>query len=167
MYLFLFRLAGAALFALLVLIPGLRGYFLLHYDAERSFDRAREYLLEVSAELDAYYEEFGGRFPTDLNALPATKRARTGTGVAYVWGGVLRARLTDLPQAMRSHRGGALLDPWGRAWVYRVDATAATARLESLGADRRPGGQGPAADLTLTKRDGETALSTLGEEPLW
>lgn len=41
-------------------------------------------------------------------------------------------------------------DPWGRPYVYEPPATAlARPRIASLGADGRPGGEGPAADISV------------------
>ncbi|MEO0650939.1 MAG: type II secretion system protein GspG, partial [Planctomycetota bacterium] len=124
-------------------------------------------LLAVSADVDAFAEDHGGQYPTDLNALPSTDDARSGVGISDVWGGVLRAPLSMAWPNLKQVRAGALLDPWGVPWLLRVDQQHQTFRLESYGADRKLGGSGDDADLVLTKREGNTALSFLDDEPLW
>ena len=163
----IFKLGGFAATGILLLLPCLRGFYLLHHDADRSLQEAREFVLAVSDEIDAYAEDHGDQYPTDLNALPSAARAREGVGISNVWGGLLRAPLSMAPSNFRQVRKGALLDPWGVPWILRVDSNHETLRLESLGPDRKVGGGGDDADLVLTKRDGQTAISFLGEAPLW
>ena len=161
------RIAATALTGALVLIPSLRGFYLLHNDGDRSAEHGHQFLMAVSDELDRYAEDHAGRFPKDLNALPMAHRDRRGVGIENIWGGVLRAPLTEMASAVRNVRAGRLLDPWGRPWLYRTDAAGETVRVESLGADGRTGGSGADVDLILTKLEQETSLSTLGHDPLW
>jgi general secretion pathway protein G len=46
-------------------------------------------------------------------------------------------------------RDAVPLDPWGRAYVYGLDASGGRYRLASLGSDGREGGAGSAADLVV------------------
>ena len=94
MFKVLLKLIGYALAGFLLLVPGLRGFYLLHHDPDRAQREAREFLLQASEELDRFAEDLGGRFPEDLNALEAVDRARSGVGIGHVWDGVLRAPLS-------------------------------------------------------------------------
>ena len=45
---------------------------------------------------------------------------------------------------------GPLLDPWGNPYVYTLPAEGESqAKIQSLGADGKPGGTGADADITL------------------
>ncbi|QDU65575.1 type II secretion system protein GspG [Engelhardtia mirabilis] len=163
----LLKIVLTALTGATILIPSLRGFYLLHNSGERATDHGHQFLMALSGDLDRFAADHGGRFPKDLNALPLAHEDRSGIGVENIWGGVLRAPLLEMLTAARNVRSGRLLDPWGRPWQYRSDVSGETVRVESLGADGKAGGSGEDADLILTKREDETALSTLGHEPLW
>ena len=163
----LLKLLGCSLGGLLMLLPCLRGFYQLHFDPEKARHTAREYLLEVAADLDDYAEDHGGRYPMSINALGATDRARQGTGIGHVWGGLLRAPLRYAWSNFRQSRQGALLDPWGTPYVYRVSPDGDAMRLESLGPDRRSGGIEEDADLILSKRGRDTSFSFLGQDPIY
>lgn len=165
MKILLLKILATVAAGLLLLIPALRGFYLLHHDDGAAADRGHRFLLAVSHALEQYAEDHGGLYPERLDAVPLPDRS--GIGIENVWSGVLRAPLGDFRGAVRAVRAGRVLDPWGRPWLYRTDPRQSMVRLESYGADRAPGGVGLDADLILTIGDGETTLTSLGDEPLW
>lgn len=168
MFKLLLKLLCSGLAGFLLLVPCLRGFYLLHHDADLAAQSAREFLLQAAQELDDFALDHGGRFPAELDALPCARRAREGSGIGFVWGGLLRAPLAESWQHLSEVRAGALLDPWGSAWRYELDPEAARVRLWSEGPDRAPGGPITTRDDLVLTMDGlATSLSFLGHEPLW
>jgi general secretion pathway protein G len=94
---------------------------------------ARLQLETVSSALEQYR--------SDLNRYPSEKEG-------------LRALVAD-PRSGQGWLGpylrdpNALLDPWGRPILYRLDPTGDRFQVESLGSDGKPGGDGLAADIHL------------------
>lgn len=163
----LIRIAVTATTGLCVLVPALRGFYLLHHSGQRAADHGHEFLMVLAQELEAWAADHADRFPADLAALPLAHRDREGIGIENLWGGALRAPLFGIPRAIADVRAGRALDPWGRPWSYRLAGEGTAVRVESYGADGAVGGVGHDADLVLTMRDGETSISSLGHEPLW
>jgi hypothetical protein len=147
-------------------VAALRGVVLLSGDADGDQARAEHFLQAVSTELDRWYQQ-SGRYPSDLNALDTAGAERDQLGVSELYGGVLRAPLTDLGAAVQNVRDGRLLDPWGSPWRYELADEGHAVRLRSYGPDRATGADASDDDIELTKRRRATAFSHHGDKPLW
>jgi len=91
-----------------------------------------------------------GVYPTQAQGLGALRQAPRDLAVPETWrkGGYIKA----LPK-----------DPWGRSYIYRVPgADGAPFSLLSLGADGKPGGSGPDADIGPEGQAGAPAGSHSG-----
>lgn len=94
---------------------------------------ARLQLDTVSAAVEMYYADVG-HYPTakeGLNALVEAPIAVSGWSGPYI----------------RDHK--ALVDPWGRPLAYADGGEDGHYRISTLGADGKPGGTGPNADLVV------------------
>jgi general secretion pathway protein G len=134
--------AGFTLIELLVvlvilgLLAALAGPRVLGYLSGARADAARLQIENFAAALDLYRLDTGA-YPTSQQGLAA---------------------LIANPDRVPGWRGPYLdsrevpLDPWGAPYVYRSPGEATPYDLVSLGADKAPGGQGDAADITSRRR---------------
>lgn len=93
---------------------------------------ARLQMTSLQTSIDLFRLDMG-RLPTSEEGLGALVRAPEDVGD---WLGPYLAR--DVPS-----------DPWGGTYLYETDASAGSFRIVSYGADRRPGGAGVNADITM------------------
>ena len=106
---------------------------LMSYPDEARVTRANGDLQALRTALDLYrMDNFS--YPSTEQGLRALVERPSGRPEAPNWrsGGYLK----DLPK-----------DPWGSDYVYLSPGRAGAFDLYSLGADRAPGGEGPAADI--------------------
>lgn len=105
-------------------------YFSQIGKSERSVAKAQ--IEGLSKALDTYRLDTG-RYPSTEQNLAA-----------------LQAKPADEPRWNGPYLQKAVpLDPWGRAYVYRVQGSGAEFELLSLGKDGQPGGEGDAADVVF------------------
>lgn len=136
------RDAGFTLIELLVvlvilgLLAALAGPRVLSYLSGAKADTARLQIQNLRQALDLYRLDFGS-YPSTQQGLQVLvsnpERAAAWTG-PYLDG-------SELP-----------VDPWGTPYVYRSPGNQALYELVSLGADKAQGGQGDAADISITQR---------------
>jgi general secretion pathway protein G len=88
------------------------------------------------------------RFQMDTGTYPTT---RDGLGALLHRPYSLTSGVWHGPYMDLAH-GGSLRDPWGRPYEYRITAGGRGTAV-TLGADGRPGGMGPARDLSGTPLD--------------
>ena len=93
---------------------------------------ARLQVQNLSTTLDLYRLQTG-HYPSENQGLSALVEKPLGEAV---WDG---------PYLKRRD---ALMDPWGRPWVYRSPGRHGAFDLYSLGADNREGGEGESQDVT-------------------
>lgn len=135
--------AGYTLIEMLVvltiisLILGLVGPRVLAYLGTSKVKTAKLQIESFASALDLFYLDTG-RYPTNSEGLAALA-ARPGNVEA--WNG---------PYV----KGGRVpLDPWGKAYVYRVAGDHSPPyEIKSFGSDGREGGSGTAADLSNVDR---------------
>lgn len=131
---------GFTLLELLIVIAilGLLGVIgtvqLYGYLGRARSDTARLQIDQLTTALDLFRIDVG-RLPTTDEGLKA---------------------LLDTPSGLTTWRGpylkktGAIVDPWGRAFVYRQPGQGADYDLLSLGADGKPGGTGEDIDVAAS-----------------
>jgi general secretion pathway protein G len=132
------RERGLTLVEMLVvlLIIGLIASFavpqVMNYVGGARHDAAAVQVKRLGGILDLYRLDVGA-YPATEQGLDALLREPRG---AVRWNGPY------LQQA------DALIDPWGRPYLYRAPGENGPYDLSSLGADGRPGGEGENADIT-------------------
>src|SRR5262245_13938823 len=130
--------AGFTLIELLVVlvILGLLAAFaapqVLKYLGRAKTDAARAQVQNIASTLDLYRLEVGS-YPSEQNGLEALLEQPADAGR---WNG---------PYVKRRD---ALMDPWGRMYVYRFPGEHGAYDLYSLGADAGEGGDGEDQDVT-------------------
>jgi general secretion pathway protein G len=136
------RDAGFTLIELLVvlvilgLLAALAGPRVLNYLSGARADTAKLQIENLRTALDLY-RLHTGNYPTTQQGL---KALMTNPDRAPGWNGpYLDSR--ELP-----------VDPWGTPYVYRSPGQREPYELVSLGADKAPGGQGDAADISSANR---------------
>jgi general secretion pathway protein G len=129
--------AGFTLIELLVvlvilgLLAAIAGPQVLKYVSSAKSDTAKMQIERLSGILDLYRLETG-RYPTQEQGLKALVEAPAGQPA---WNGPY------LKQA------DALVDPWGKPYVYRAPGRKGDFDLYTLGADGREGGDGENRDV--------------------
>ena len=113
------------------------GYFRPRGDPRAT---ARADIDALGAALETYRYD-AGRYPSTEQGLAALVRAPASSPRPWSWRG---------PYLLRP----APHDPWGAPYLYRYDGGGAGEQryvLSSYGADRRPGGSGDDADVTVRR----------------
>jgi general secretion pathway protein G len=132
------RLIGFTLLELLVVVVIIG--LLAGLVAPRYFDTLEKSKTKIArAQLDAF-EKALEQYRLDVGALPTNEQG-------------LNALMTAPPGAV-SWQGPYLkkdipLDPWGRAYVYKLSPSGRDADVISYGADGQPGGSSEASDISL------------------
>lgn len=133
--------AGFTLLELLIVISilgllGVMGTLQMYgYLARARTDTARLQLDQLTTALDL--------FRIDVGRLPSTEEG-------------LKA-LLDMPVGIATWRGpylkksNAILDPWGRPFIYRQPGDGAEFDLGTFGADGKPGGTGEDFDVAVAQ----------------
>jgi general secretion pathway protein G len=117
--------------AILSLLVALAAPRVIKYLSSAKTDTARIQIQKLGAVLDLYRLEVG-HFPTDDEGLQALVDR---PGRAETWNGpYLKNR-------------SALIDPWGRPYLYRSPGQHGDYDLYSLGADGKDGGEGEDQDI--------------------
>jgi general secretion pathway protein G len=104
----------------------------LGYLGSARSDSAKIQMKNIATALDLYRLEVG-RYPSQSDGLKALVENTTGNAA---WNG---------PYLKRK---GAVIDPWGRPYQYRIPGEHGEYDLYSLGADGSPGGEGEDRDVT-------------------
>ncbi len=131
------RQRGLTLFELLIVLailaflatlvaPRVVGYL-----GRAKSDIARTQAANIASSLELFFLDYG-RYPNDSEGLRALIEAPAG---ATEWRGPYMKEET------------ALIDPWGRAYLYRADAASDAFEVISLGRDGAEGGDGEDADI--------------------
>jgi general secretion pathway protein G len=118
---------------ILAILAGLVVPQLMSYPEEARATRARQDLQALRTALDLYRMD-NFNYPSTEQGLRALVQKPGGRPEAANWrtGGYLK----DLPK-----------DPWGSDYVFLSPGQSGDFDLYTLGADRAPGGEGPAADI--------------------
>ena len=118
---------------ILAILAGLVVPQLMSYPEEARATRARQDLQALRTALDLYRMD-NFNYPSTEQGLRALVQKPGGRPEAANWrsGGYLK----DLPK-----------DPWGSEYVFLSPGQSGDFDLYTLGADRAPGGEGPAADI--------------------
>jgi general secretion pathway protein G len=118
---------------ILAILAGLVVPQLMSYPEEARATRARQDLQALRTALDLYRMD-NFNYPSTEQGLRALVQKPGGRPEAASWraGGYLK----DLPK-----------DPWGSDYVFLSPGQSGDFDLYTLGADRAPGGEGPAADV--------------------
>ena len=95
-------------------------------------EAAKVQVQQISSALDLYRLEIG-RYPTDEEGLPALMEAPSGVSK---WNG---------PYLKKKE---AIVDPWGRQFLYKMPGQHGDYDLYTLGADNAQGGNGEDQDIT-------------------
>jgi len=131
------RSAGFTLFELLVvmLIIGL----LASYVGPRYFSQVGKSEVKATrAQMDAF-EKALEQYRLDTGHFPTTEQGL----------GALFARPNNEPKWQGPYlKKAPPTDPWGTAYLYKAPGDHGEFDLQSLGKDRRPGGNGEDADIT-------------------
>lgn len=106
---------------------------LTKYFSRARVDAAKLQMNEVGVALDLFKLDVG-RYPTTTEGLEALLKA--GSAIQGWRGPYLK-------------RDSILRDPWGRGYVYSMQADAGSYRLVSLGNDGQQGGEGDNADIVV------------------
>jgi general secretion pathway protein G len=93
---------------------------------------AKIQIANLASALDLYYLS-NGAYPSEAMGLKALVERPDG---ATSWDGPYL------------NRAGGIVDPWGRAYIYRVPGTHGKFDIASLGADGKEGGTGEDSDLS-------------------
>lgn len=117
--------------ALLGLLAGFAVPRVLQYLGSAKSETANSQIASLRSALDLYRLE-NGRYPTQAEGLKALVEKPAG---AVAWNGPYIDKETGI------------LDPWGKAYVYRPSAQDGSYALYSLGADGQEGGEGENADI--------------------
>ena len=118
--------------AILSLLVALAAPRVIKYLSGAKTDTARIQIQKLSGVLDLYRLEVG-RFPTDDEGLQALVER---PGRAEIWNG---------PYLKNKD---ALIDPWGKPYIYHSPGQHGDYDLYTLGADGREGGDGEDKDIT-------------------
>jgi len=118
-----------AILGLLVAIAAPR---LIKYLGSAKYDTAKIQVEKLGGILDLYHLDLG-RYPTDQEGLQAL---------------VQRPAQADHWNGPYLKNRDSLIDPWGRAYVYRSPGQHGDYDLYSLGADGKEGGDGEDRDVT-------------------
>lgn len=117
--------------AILALVATLAAPQVLRYLGGARTDTARSQIASLVTAVELYQLDTG-TYPTAEQGLKALIDAPAG--VARWRGPYLK-------------REGALIDPWGRAYIYKVPGSKSEFDISSLGRDGQPGGTGEDQDL--------------------
>jgi general secretion pathway protein G len=121
--------------AIIALVMGLVGPRVVSYLSDSKTKAAAIQIKNLAAALDLYYLDTG-QYPTEAEGLEAlvakTQQARAWNGPYLKTG--------ELP-----------MDPWGNAYVYRMNSDRKSYVIVSYGADGKEGGANADADLTSSK----------------
>jgi general secretion pathway protein G len=122
--------------AVLGLLGGLVGPRIVGHVSEARSTTARTQIDMLGVALDSYRLD-NGSYPTTEQGLAALRDRPTREPVPPNWRGPY------LRKAVPS-------DPWGRPYIYRVQASAGASgfELQTLGRDGKPGGDGEDADIS-------------------
>jgi general secretion pathway protein G len=118
--------------AILGLLIGLVAPPVIHYFGRAKTDIARAQIHELESALDLYRLDLG-RYPTQTEGLQALVEKPTGL---------------DRWQGPYLKQSKVPVDPWGRAYRYRIPGEHGEYDLYTLGADDAPGGTGENQDVT-------------------
>lgn len=135
------RQAGFTLLELLVvlviigLLLGLVGMRLLSNVDRGKVTTATAQARVLKTALDTMHLDLG-RFPTKAEGLPLLVTPPKDGGAARRWMGPYL-------------EGGVPNDPWDRPYLFETDEGTRQARISSLGADGKPGGNGADADIII------------------
>ena len=116
---------------ILGLLAGLAGPRVISYLSSAKSDTARVQIEQLAAGVDLFVLDVG-RYPGDDEGLGALVEAPGGVDR---WNGPYLTK-KEVP-----------LDPWGNAYVYRLDDGGRGFEIYSLGADNAEGGDGENADV--------------------
>jgi general secretion pathway protein G len=107
----------------------------------RYFDTIGKSKAKVArAQMDSF-EKALEQYRLDVGALPATAQGLQSLMVAPT--GATKWQGPYLKKAVPA-------DPWGNPYIYKLSSSGKDAEILSLGADGQPGGEGEAADISLS-----------------
>jgi general secretion pathway protein G len=118
--------------AIIGLIAAIAAPQVLGYLGSARVDTAKAQIRNIESALELYYID-AGRYPSSEEGLKALTEKPAGDDR---WNG---------PYMKQK---GALTDPWGAAYQYEGPSADKAFRVNSLGRDRKSGGEGQDADLS-------------------